>query len=56
MILVSCERDGERSYGALVEGTVVDLRRAEPRLPETLLQLLDSWRPGRTRSIGQGPQ
>lgn len=40
MRLVSFDRAGEQSYGALVDGAVVDLRRAEPRLPETLLQLL----------------
>ncbi len=40
MRLVSFDRAGERSYGALVDGAVVDLRRAEPRLPETLLELL----------------
>lgn len=40
MRLVSFDRAGEQSYGALVDDAVVDLRRAEPGLPETLLQLL----------------
>lgn len=40
MRLVSFVRAAEPSYGALVDGAVVDLRRAEPRLPETLLDLL----------------
>ncbi|HWE64200.1 MAG TPA: fumarylacetoacetate hydrolase family protein, partial [Chloroflexota bacterium] len=50
MRFVTFERDGGRSYGVLVDDAVVDLRRVDPGLPETLLDLLQGGAAARERA------
>ena len=55
MRLVSFEREGAHRYGILVDGGIIDLRRAAPGLPETLLDLLAAGADGlaQARAVGQ---